>query len=471
MKLSRRTVLRGLGTAVALPFLEAMSPGRASAAGAPPLRFIGYMTPNGFRPERWASTAGPGGILSTLSPTLASLDDLRSHLTVVQGLQVPHALPEGTGAHHRGVSGFLTAASCIAGTSLKLCVDPQAETCAPFGLSFDQHLAASIPRAAFRSLELGPSNTSISASRCGADPYPCAYVDNISWIDATTPAGRETSAIRAFNRLFGGASSGETQQAIALRKTRRLSVLDFVREDAATLQSRLGTGDRRRVEEYMAGIRELEQRVSASEPSMCAAPTTPTIHNAGARGRDIAQYVTLMQDIMVTALRCDRVRVATFMRGGGGNAGTYDYENILSGHGLGATIEQTLHHDLSHWNAAPMEDQGHALEALALIEEHQVAQFGDFLRKLRAAQDSDGTSVLDNSVVYFSSELSDGAGHLHSDLPVVLAGGLGGRLRGNRCLERPGAALGDLFVSLSEAFGAPLGRFGNGSTGPLPGLI
>lgn len=490
MNLSRRTVLRGFGTLVALPFLESIP---ALAQTPPRRRFLAYFTPNGVNTADW----NLDGALARLSdsPTINSLAPrgLLPYLTLVQGLSCAHRPPPG-GGHHRGVAGFLTATTCMQGTELKLCANPPEmgyESCAPSGPSIDQWLARQMPRATrFRSLELGPTNNSINGGECGG--FPCAYLDNISWIDGSTPAARETNPARAFDRLFAGLNAGESEAARLRRKAKRLRVLDFVKDDADRLKRRLGRDDHRRVDQYFSALTDLEDqlRTEPPPPATCTPGERPLVE--GADVDDPTEYVRAFNRLMLLALQCDLTRVASFMVGGGGNSGSYKYPQALIGHGplpggrwdfssgYPSGVEQVKHHELSHWRNAegfdgepPSREEFSALkyQAVALIDRWLLGLFGEMLDAMKQITDGpNGETLLDNTLAYYSSELSDGDAHSTLQLPILLAGRGAGLLEGNRVVSA-NDTVANLFIAIAERFGVPLATFGNDGTRALSGVF
>lgn len=491
MKLSRRTMLRGLGTLVALPYLEGLP---ARAQSAPRQRFLAWFTPNGVNTVEWNA----GGTITRLadSPTVATLGPrgLLSRLTMVQGLSCVHRPPMSTGGHHRGVAGFLTAATCIQGRELKLCADPPAsgwEGCAPRGISLDQLLARQLPRSTrFRSLEFGPTSNTINGGECGG--FPCAYLENISWIDGSTPAARETNPAHAFDRLFAGLNPGETRAAQERRKAQRLRVLDFVKDDADRLKRVLGRDDNRRVDQYFTAVAELEDQLrTAPAPPQCAPGARPTVESVDIN--DPTPYLRTWNRIIKLSLECDLTRVVSFMAGGGGNAGSYKYPSALVGRGPGpggawtfqngvaSGVEEVKHHELSHWRSnegfngtPPSEAEFHALKyrAVALIDQHFLGLFAELLSDLASVPDGpNGETLLDNTLGYYSSELSDGDSHSTAELPILLAGGASGGLRGDRVVTANNDTVANLFIAIAARFGLTLPSFGNDGTRPLPGVF
>ena len=397
------------------------------------------------------------------------------------------------GGHHRGVTGFLTATICIQGSQLKLCTNPPAtgwEDCTPRAVSIDQVLAKQLPRATrFRSLEFGPTNNSINGGECGG--FPCAYIDNISWIDGSTPAARETSPARAFDRLFAGLNPNESMAARLKRRTQRLRVLDFVKDDADRLKRQLGRDDNRRVDQYFSAIADLEDQIRTEPPAtMCMPGDRPVIE--GADVEDPTAYVRAFNRLILLSLQCDLSRVVTFMVGGGGNGGSYKYPNALIGHGpspggawLFSTgevsgVEQVKHHELSHWrgiegfNGTPPSAEEFSdlkYRAVALIDQYLLGLFGELLDDMKNVIDGpNGETLLDNTLGFYSSELSDGDAHSTALLPILLAGKGAGLLAGNRVVNA-NETVANFFIALAERFGVHLDSFGNDGTRAMSGVF
>ena len=250
----------------------------------------------------------------------------------------------------------------------------------------------------------------------------------------------------------------------------------------------LGRTDRARIDEYLTGIRELEERLQATTSGR-----TCTTGPAPATGfdvmTDIGSYTRAFIDVMVLALRCDLTRVASFMLGGGGNAGSYRYDSLLAGHdwslpsGGSYPIAGIRHHDLSHWGALTEggvalpqpSDQARAREhkyrAYGLINGYHLSLFAELLTKLAAAQEPDGSPLLDHTVALYLSEISDGDTHARTELPVLLVGGPGVGLAGNRVIDVQGAPLANLYIALAAQFGVPLTRFGSTGAQPMAGVF
>jgi hypothetical protein len=430
--MNRRRFLQGAGAAVALPFLEALAPREARAQAAPPKRFLAFYVPNGIHMAAW--TPAQTGAGWTPPPILAPLAPLRDRVTVITGLANRPAQPDGAGDHAGGTSGFLTARHALKteGSNIRL------------GVSVDQVIAGAFAgRTPYPSLQLGAEGGS-STGNCDSG-YACAYTRNISWSGPSTPLAKETSPQAVFDRLFAGRDPAETTAARARRQRDRLSVLDFVRDDAARLSRALGRSDRAKLEEYLGSVRELEVRVRTMDDAGSCTGDRP--ESTG----DFRDRVRAMNDLMVTALSCDLTRVITFMLGNAASNRVYDFLGVRDGH-----------HQLSHHQGAPEN-----LRQLQTICTWELEQLAYLLGRMAAVREGERT-LLDNSLVFFSSEIEDGDAHRHLNLPVLLAGSAGGAFAPGRHLrlarERP---IADLFVTVMQAMGLSETRFGDDGTGPL----
>ncbi|WP_224241189.1 DUF1552 domain-containing protein [Hyalangium gracile] len=444
-ELSRRTLLRGAGTLLALPVLEAMAPAvaRAQAAGAPsPRRMAVFFVPNGMYPPEWyPATSGEG---YALSPLLTPLAPFKSDVLVLSGLgnKPSHASSVDVG-HVASTSTLLTGTSVADGPLRN-------------GISMDQVAAAQLKQyTRFPSLELGTkSGTSF------------VLHNNISWSANSTPMPKEIRPDVLFDRLFEGMNSNQSNQQAEARRRRRLSVLDAVKEDATRLESRLGRQDRLRVDEYLTGVRELEQRVEQTRPVQCtpgAKPAEPT---------DVRDQVKLMLDMMVLAFQCDMTRVATFMYGEAVDDSSYDFLTVADDQGNRVPVSQG-HHTLSHEIAPGSLSQ----RMYSAICKWEVEQFAYLLSKMKAVQEPDGT-LLDNSVVMFASGIGESNLHDTLNMPVVLAGRGGGKIRPGRHVVykdytnffTPGVPITKLFISMLGTVGVNVTKFGQDGDGPLPNL-
>ncbi|WP_375773406.1 DUF1552 domain-containing protein [Archangium gephyra] len=436
-KLSRRTLLRGLGALMALPVLEQMQPSMARAAGpgAAPRRLAVFYVPCGIFMPNW--TPKGTGRAWTLSPTLQPLAPVKDDVLVLSGLSHEPGRSEHSGNHASGTGAFLSCAKVHY-------TDDVAEVRA--GVSMDQ-IAASALRSQTRlpSLELG--NDGGDGTGACDDNYSCAYARNISWAGPTSPQAKETNPRAVFDRLFAGFDPDATRAQVERRKAYEQSILDFVSEDARALKQRLGARDKRKLDEYFTSVRELELRVATldQQSMVCAKGPRPE------QTEDVREKTKVMCDLMVLAFQCDLTRVATFMLGNGRSDRVYDFLGLTSGH----------HRYSHHQNDA----ENHA--ALAKIDRWEMEQFSYLLQRMKSVQEGEAT-LLDNSLVYFGSELADGNSHGHRDMPVVLAGRGGGAVTPGRHVRYTGEPIANLFISMLDSVGVGVSRFGDDGTGPLP---
>jgi hypothetical protein len=431
-RLSRRTFLRGTGAAIALPFLEAMWPRSARAqAAASARRFLAWYVPNGIHMVDW--TPANTGANYTLSPILAPLAPIRDEVLVLTGLANRPAQVATAGDHARGTGSFLTA------RTVKKTDGADIEN----GISLDQRIANAIGAAtSLPSLQLGTESGG-STGNCDSG-YSCAYSRNISWAGPQSPLAKETNPASAFERLFQGAEVQLPPDELERRRLLRLSVLDTVTEDANRLRLELGSSDRQKLDEYLTGVRALETRIQTATTSQCEAtePADPA---------DLVERVRTMSDLMVTALQCDRTRVITFMELNAGSNQTYPWLGVLDGH------HQISHHQGNTANFAQ----------LRTIDIWEVEQFVYLLQRLASVQEPEG-SLLDSSLVFFSSEIEDGDSHRHTNLPVLLAGRGGGAVTPGQHLRFTGnPPLANLYLTVLRAFGIQDATFGSDGTAPL----
>jgi hypothetical protein len=446
--LPRRTFLRGLGATLALPLLDSMSTVSAVGPSTSPTRLGFVYTPNGMigasdkspRPFMW--TPRTEGANFEFSPTMKALEPFREHLNVFSGLaQVTgRAFGDGPGDHARATATFLTG------------VHPFKTGGADFqlGISADQIAAKELGKyTQLSSLELGLEPQPL-AGNCDSG-YTCAYM-SMSWRGPTSPLPAEINPRMVFERLFGDGDSTDAAARL-IRLEKQKSVLDYVTSSLQRLRSGLGAGDTHKLEEYLEAVRDIERRIQRAEEQN-ATMELPRIDRPSAVPDDYAQYTKLMIDMQVVAWQTDMTRVASLMLGRDGSNRAYREIGISDGH-----------HSISH-------HQGDAerVEKLLKIDELHVAMFAYLLEKLKTTPDGDGT-LLDHSLVLFGSSISESNLHTHDDLPIVLAGGANGQLKGNRHLVYPKETpLNNLFLNMFDMAGLPqIDGFGD-STGRLPTL-
>jgi Protein of unknown function (DUF1552) len=426
---SRRTLLRGLGVAVALPPLQA----RAGTA-APPLRMAFIGVPNGVHQSAWRPT-GVGRDF-TLGPTFAPVLPFKRQLQLYTGLRQRNAdaLGDGGGDHARANAAFLTGAHPrkTAGADIRN------------GISVDQVAAQAIGHLTrLPSLEL----ICVRVRRSGScdSGYSCAYEYNLSWASETLPMAAESNPRQVFERLFGDGRPRDRQRLYLERQRRRRSLLDFVRQDAQQLQGQLGGDDRRKIEEYLGGIREIERQIERAEQHRLPVTRRPVPDGPP---EDFGAHIRLMSDLLALAFQSDSTRIATLLFANEGNNRSFSEIGIAEGH-----------HHLSH-------HQGKAdnLEKVARIDRFYMEQFAYFLGKLAAARDAGGGSVLDSSLVLYGGAIGDGDRHNHDDLPIVLAGGGGRPSTVGRHVKLDRVPLNNLLLGMLGRMGVARDRLGD-STG------
>lgn len=439
-RISRRTVLRGLGASVALPYLDAMLPNttRGGETARPPRRMAFIMFPLGAWMPYWMPTGhGPD---YTLTPCLEPLAEHRKEMIVFGNLACDKANANGDGGgdHARASAAFLTGAQPrkTAGANIQV------------GVSADQIAAARLgDRTRFRSLEMAMDRYR-GAGNCDSG-YSCVYEHTLSWRNATTPLPTESSPRLIFDRLFG---NGQADSETLARNATRASVLDSVLEEARDLNRQLGGNDRRKLEQYLSGIREVEQRITRAD-QLPPVQVPSDFNRPSGVPADLTEHMRLMYDLMALAFQSDVTRIVTFMVAREGSDQKYPMVGVNEGH-----------HTISHHQNRPAN-----LARLKAINVFFNQQLAYFITKLKAIKEGDG-NLLDNCMIAFGSGHADPNRHSHEDLPVLLLGGGGGTLRTGRYLRYPPRTpLNNLWQSMLERFGIPGARFGDG-TGPLEGL-
>lgn len=444
--LSRRRFLRGLGACVALPAMESLNPfsvlaapriGGNSSATAP-VRMAFIYVPNGIIPSGWWP-AGESGANFQLSETLQPLQKVRDKITLISGLEdlSANAERDGAGDHARAGSTFLT------GVRIKKTAGADLHA----GASIDQVVAQQIGHLTrFSSLEL-TCDAVRKAGDCDSG-YSCAYSYNIAWRSPEQPLTPEPNPRLVFERLFGSGSPDERINNLKRRQKEERSILDFVMDDARMIQRQLSGRDRQRLDQYLTGVRELEQRIERTErlpivnPSVDAPSGIPT---------SFSEHVQLMFDIMLLAFQTDSTRIATLLLAAEGSNHTFPEVGISEGH-----------HNLSHHR-----DDPDIIARVKKIDLWYATQLGQFLEKMEATKEANGQSLLHNSMIVYGSGNADGNRHTHTNLPILLAGAGGGSLQTARYLKPQSAPLSNLFLSMADRMGATgIERHGD-STGRL----
>jgi uncharacterized protein DUF1552 len=442
--LSRRTLLKGLGVSIALPFLEAMTPALSLAGGAVrrrqyPRRMAFVYVPNGINMRAW-TPEGLGRDFE-LTPVLSPLQRVRDDIVVMSGLTCDKARPngDGPGDHARAMAAFLT--GCQArkthGADIRV------------GVSLDQLAAQAVGnQTRFPSLEIGCEGGR-TVGNCDSG-YSCAYSSTISWRTETTPLPKEVNPRALFDRLFASQLRGESLQSQARRQRYNQSILDFVTDDASALRGRLGGNDQRRLDEYMSSIRDVERRVVA--PVVEEGETPPVVRPMGVPS-DYGEHLRVMADLLALAFQGDLTRISTFVFANDGSNRSYRPIGISEGH-----------HDISHHGR-----NAEKLAKLRRINHFHIKAFAHLIERLKATPEGEGT-LLDNCMIVYGAAIGDGNRHNHDDLPVLLAGKGGGTIATGRHVRYPRETpLTNLYLSMLDRMGVRANAFGD-STGRLESL-
>ncbi len=425
--LPRRMVLQGLGASLALPLLDAMIPAMTAMAATPakPVRRLGFVyMPMGSTIAQW-TPPGTNGRLDILSPALRSLEKVKDQVTVFTNMELRNAYP---GTHATSNAAFLSAAT------------------AKWTESSDYHLATTADQVAAQqigqetrlpSLELS-MDLLTTVGQCD-NGYACVYQNNLSWSSPTTPLPAEAHPRVAFERLFGDGGSAADRRT-ELRKN--ASLLDWVSTDIARLQNKLGASDRNRVAQYLDTVREVERRIQKAE-SAAADSKLPDLDRPVGVPAAYADHARLMFDLQVLALQGDVTRVITFQLAREASTRTYNEIGVSE-----------AHHPLTHSGGDPEK-----LAKVAQINAYHVSLFAYFLEKLKATPDGDGT-LLDHSVYMYGSGMGNPDKHDHVNLPILVAGGAAGRMKGGRHIRyAEPAPLSNLHLTLLDKVGVRLDAF------------
>jgi uncharacterized protein DUF1552 len=435
LRLSRRTLLRGTGVAVALPFLEAMMPRTLLAAPAvkTPVRMAFIFFPNGCNMDVWKQPKAGG-----LPESLAPLKPVASHLLHITGLKHTNGegLGDGAGDHARDSAVFLT------GCHPKKTDGKDIQA----GVSADQFAAQQIgSETPLASLELGTQEGAQSGN-CDSG-YSCAYSSNISWRTPSSPMAKEINPRALFIRMFGDPKARASEAEIAREATYTRSILDMVLEDSKRLRARIGVTDQAKLDEYLEGVRGIEKQVQNVEKRAAAPP--PTMELPSSIPGDHGEHLRLMYDLLAAAFQTDTTRIATFMVSNSGSNRTFPSIGVTEGH-----------HTLSHHAGA--KDK---LAKIQKIDTFYAEQFAHFLQKLNAVKEEKGT-VLDNSMIVYGGAISDGNRHNHDDLPVLLCGKGGGTVASGRFVKHSGQPMCNLFLAMFGRMKVRATAFGD-ATRPL----
>lgn len=448
VSVTRRTFLRGLGAAMAVPWLEsvgaaapALEAGSAvTAVGSPPVRLAFLYVPNGVHMPDW--TPAYEGALTELPPTLQPLAAFKRDMLVLTGLthDKGRANGDGPGDHARAAASWLTGSQALKSEGSQIRA----------GVSVDQVAAAgmgSITR--LPSLEIG-AEPGRQAGKCDSG-YSCAYSNNISWRNDSTAMTKEIRPRAVFERMFGGGEDRDRAEGLARRRRYQRSILDFVQEDARRLRDQVSGTDRHKLDEYFTAVREIEQRVERAErESGRRTADVPDLDLPAGVPGSYEEHLRLLGDMLVLAFQTDTTRVVTYMFANEGSNKAYPFIGVKDGH-----------HTLSHHENDPSKQA-----RISEINRFHTRQLAYLLGRLQSVREGDGT-LLDNCILVYGSSISDGNRHNHDDLPIAVFGGGGGSLLTGRHVRYPQETpMCNLFLSLLDRVGVVTDRFGD-STGRL----
>jgi hypothetical protein len=433
--LSRRTFLRGaFGTTVALPFLDAMIPALSGQSKGRPFRFGAIYVPNGIYPQLWHPEKT--GSDFEFKQIMAPLEPYRSHLVTISKMKAPDGNPD-MGGVHMGAS-----AAWLNGTGP---VTKQADyTVIRSKKTIDQYIADAVAEdTPMRSVQVGTEDMGTSAGAC--DGYPCVFFNCISWRDDTSPLPMGINPRVTFERMFG--ETGSSKKRLSNLK-RKQSMLDSIAEETAQMRQKLGPADNAILEEYLTNVRDVEQQLDRMETRAAAIPEGTSAPRGIPDTFD--EHMAVTYDLMRLAFQGDISRVFTFMVGHEGSSRSYAHIGIPE-----------PHHPVSHHG-----DKPEGIEKYAKITTYHAQKLAEFIGKLKATADGDGT-LLDRSVIYFGSGMSNGNAHDRNNAPVLLVGGANGRLKGNRHIAVENKEpTSNLLLAIADLAGAEVEQIGV-STGRL----
>lgn len=449
--MSRRSVIKGMGATIALPFLDAMIPraargqtaavaGKGALPGAAAAnRLLFLYIPNGVHiPDWYPATEGDD---YEMSPTLASLAPHRDDFLILNNLCLHPATLDSAGDHAKAMGCYLT----------NVQIRKTATDDIKCGISADQVVANAVGhKTRFPSLELGLDYGRMEG---GCDPgYACIYSNNVSWRDETTPAIKEVNPRIVFDRLFGSAKASDHHgESRDQQETYNRSILDFARENLKRLNRQLGAADRDRMDEYLTSIREIERRLEMPPADLKELP--PGVERPVRVPDTFRDHFRLMADLQILAIRQDVTRISTFTLGVEQSRRTYNE--------IGIPEE---HHGLTHHAGNPEK-----IAKVCKIDRYIVEQFAYFLEKMKSVREGEA-SLLDNSMVVFGNGNGNGVKHDHRNLPILVAGRGGGTLEPGRHIKyADGTPVANLWLSLMDRMGVEVERHGD-STGRLQGL-
>jgi Protein of unknown function (DUF1552) len=433
--LPRRTFIRGaFGAMVALPFLDAMIPALSARAAARPFRFGAIYVPNGIYPQLWHPEKV--GSDFEFKPIMKPLEPHRSHLVTISKMKAPDGNPEMGGVHMGASAAWLNGTGPLTGQREYTVIRSKK--------SIDQYIADKVAEdTPLRSLQVGTEDMGTSAGAC--DGYPCVFFNTLSWRDDTSPLPMAINPRVTFERMFGEAGSAGRRLANLKRKQ---SMLDSITEEATRMRRSLGAADDAILDEYLTNIREVEQQLDRMDSRAAAIPEGSVAPLGIPENFD--DHMTVTYDLMHLAFRADISRVFTFAVGHEGSSRSYAHIGIPE-----------PHHPVTHHG-----DKPENIEKYARLTTYQVEKLAQFIQKLKATTDGDGT-LLDSSLIYFGSGMGNGNAHDRFNPPVALLGGANGRLKGNRHIAMENREpTANLLLACADMANAEVTQIGH-STGVL----
>jgi hypothetical protein len=474
MKMSKRYGRRAFlggsaGALIGLPFLESLAPRKAlGQTSAAPKRFLGYWYPNGYYMLDWRPTGtgtsftfgpnmGPGNRVWTdglgTFPTTEDgpgLDSIKDQVMLISGLQNTHQPAMVPGDHSGGTGSFLTNRSVSMDVNAKM-----------GGPSIDYVLSQAIGQNTKRPYLAMGAETSRAAGVFCDSGFSCSVGDHISFDNMGNPLTRFDNPGQIFDQLFMGIMTGTASMPsaadlmAAARRKQDASVLDLVTAEAMALQPKLSRQDRPRLDEYLTSVREVERRINTVQMAGGSRMCTPPPRQAAAfMLANPRQTIDIAHELIALAFQCDATRVISFQWGNSTSNRPHTFIGAAGGH-----------HDTSHHG---MNVQ--MINKIQRIDYWWYRRFTALLTRLKGMQDIDGRSVLDNTLVFQGTDVSDGAKHNHDDMPVVVAGGAAGFRMGQHLMTDGTHWFGELFLAIAKSFGLNLTSFGEKGTAPLPGL-
>jgi hypothetical protein len=420
--------------------MDAMAPALKASTipGGAPVRMAFFYVPNGMIMDSW--NPAYEGKFQELPRSLKSLEPFKDDILQISNLthNTGRALLDGPGDHGRCCGSYLT------GVQVK-----KSLTEIKASVSFDQIVANEVGnKTRFPSLELGMEDAR-QAGDCDSG-YSCAYTNNLAWRGESQPLPPMLDPRALFERLFG-TGQPMTKEERARQAIYRRSILDFVTESTHKLESSLGPADRRKLDEYLSAIRQVELQLERAEKD--TRPIEPGMDKPYGIPADFSEHFKLMSDMVTIAFQADQTRIVTFLMTREGSSRPYRELDIPDGH-----------HPLTHHRNLP-----DLMEKVRKINEYHVRQFAGFIEKMKATKEGDGT-LLDNSMIVYGAGLSDGNAHLHEDLPTIIAGKGGNYFKtGRRVVVRRETPMCNLFLTMMDRMGVHTEKFGD-STGRLQGL-